>query len=123
VKKPAVVETAAPVPPKKVAATAAAGASKGKPPPTAGPGQLDTFKFRHTPEDADSLAADLIPGSIQTDFADSNWKARLAALEEMTTWVESSAETLDSEVIVRFLAKKGWSEKNFQVRNVPMWCC
>jgi cytoskeleton-associated protein 5 len=116
-KKPAAGEATASTPvsaaPKKVVPAAAA--SKGKAPPPPGPGQLDTFKFKHSPEDADALAADLIPSSIQTGFADSNWKARLAALEEMVTWVEGCVDSLDSEVVVRFLAKKGWSEKNFQV--------
>jgi cytoskeleton-associated protein 5 len=39
----------------------------------------------------------------------------LAALEEMTGWVEGNTEGLDAEVVVRALAKKGWAEKNFQV--------
>ena len=76
---------------------------------------MDAFKYKHTPEDADVLAAELIPGQIATDVADANWKTRLAALEEMTTWVEGAANEIDSEVVIRFLAKKGWSEKNFQV--------
>lgn len=57
----------------------------------------------------------MIPAEFATGLGDSNWKTRLATLEEMTGWVESSAESLDSEVVVRFLGKKGWSEKNFQV--------
>ena len=43
----------------------------------------------------------------------------MAALEEMTTWVEGAVDGLDSEVVIRFLAKKGWNEKNFQVRRLP----
>lgn len=39
----------------------------------------------------------------------------MSALEEMTAWVEEVADSVDSEVVVRFLAKKGWNEKNFQV--------
>lgn len=50
-----------------------------------------------------------------TDLADANWKTRLAALDEMIPWVEGEVETLDAEVLVRALAKKGWGEKNFQV--------
>jgi hypothetical protein len=93
----------------------AASAGKGKPPPSAAPGQLDAFKYKYSSEDADGLVVDLIPSNIQTDFADPNWKIRLAALEEMTTWVEGEVESLESELVVRFLAKKGWSDKNFQV--------
>ena len=51
-----------------------------------------------------------------TDFGDANWKTRLAALEEMFIWLEKEVEALDAEVVVRALAKKGWGEKNFQVR-------
>ena len=118
---------------KKGASAAASGApaastsaSAKKPPPAAAskpakggapaqPGALDTFKYKHTPEDAESLASELIPPNFITDLGDANWKTRLAALEEMTTWVEGIVEELDAEVVVRALGKKGWGEKNFQV--------
>ena len=73
------------------------------------------MKYKHTPEDADALAADLIPSNISADLGNTNWKTRLAAVEEMTTWLEGVVEQVDSEVVVRFIAKKGWNEKNFQV--------
>ena len=73
------------------------------------------MKYKHTPEDADALAADLIPSNISADIGNANWKTRLAAVEEMTTWLEGVVEQVDSEVVVRFIAKKGWNEKNFQV--------
>ena len=98
-------------PPPAAAAAAKAGKAAG---PVA-PGALDTFKYRHNPEDAEVLAADLIPSNIATDLGDANWKLRLAATEEMTSWLEGVAEEVDSEVVVRFIAKKGWNEKNFQV--------
>jgi cytoskeleton-associated protein 5 len=79
---------------------------------------LDTFKFKHTPEDADALAADLMPASILTDLGDANWKTRLAALEEMTSWVESVVLDVDAEIVVRALGKKCWGEKNFQVSAI-----
>ena len=111
--------TSASAPAKKpppAAAVLAAAASKpvkgGAPTP---PGALDTFKYKHTPEDAEALAAELIPPNLITDLGDANWKTRLAALEEMTTWVEDIVEELDAEVVVRALGKKGWGEKNFQV--------
>jgi cytoskeleton-associated protein 5 len=50
------------------------------------------------------------------NLGDANWKTRLAALDEMSTWLESQIQSLDAEVLVRALAKRGWSEKNFQVR-------
>lgn len=83
--------------------------------PSQAAGALDTFKYKHTPEDAEALAAELLPSSIMTDLADANWKTRLAALEELALWVEDKIDTLDAEVVVRALAKKGWGEKNFQV--------
>lgn len=61
------------------------------------------------------MAADLIPSNISADLGNTNWKARLGAVEEMATWLEGVVEQVDSEVVVRFIAKKGWNEKNFQV--------
>ncbi|KAG9105033.1 Microtubule-associated protein, microtubule dynamics during spindle orientation [Ceratobasidium sp. 370] len=78
----------------------------------------DTFKYKFTPEDADALAADLVPAQMQADLGDSAWKVRLAALEEMATWLDEqlNGDGLESEVLIRFLGKKpGWAEKNFQV--------
>jgi cytoskeleton-associated protein 5 len=100
-------------PPLAAAAAAASKAAKGGAP--AQPGALDTFKYKHTPEDAEALASELIPPNFITDLGDANWKTRLVALEEMTTWVEGIVEELDAEVVVRALGKKGWGEKNFQV--------
>lgn len=95
------------------AAAAAAKPAKGGAAP--GPGALDSVKFKHTPEDAEALAAEVIPAKYATELGDANWKTRLAALEDMTGWMEGAAAELDSEVVVRFLAKRGWNEKNFQV--------
>jgi cytoskeleton-associated protein 5 len=102
-----------PPPAAAVAAAAASKPAKGGAP--AQPGALDTFKYKHSPEDAEALASELIPPNFITDLGDANWKTRLAALEEMTTWVEGIVEELDAEVVVRALGKKGWGEKNFQV--------
>jgi len=99
---------------KKSAPAAAAAGKGGKPPPAAPPGALDTFKYKHTPEDAEALIADLIPSNIATDFGDANWKVRLAAMDEMNSWLEGVVGEVDSEIVVRFIAKKGWNEKNFQ---------
>ncbi|THU90725.1 ARM repeat-containing protein [Dendrothele bispora CBS 962.96] len=109
----------------KAAPSAAAPAPKKQPPAAAGkpakpasaatPGTLDTFKYKHTPEDADALAADLIPPSVLTDLTDANWKTRLAALDEMNAWLDGVIAEVDAEVVIRALAKKGWAEKNFQV--------
>ncbi|KAG5643475.1 hypothetical protein DXG03_000863 [Asterophora parasitica] len=110
-KKPVLTSATAAV--KKPVATAPSKSSK--PAPSAGPGALDTFKYKHTPDDAEALATENLPSSIMTDLGDTNWKTRLAALDVLTTWVESEIDTLDAEVLVRTLAKKCWGEKNFQV--------
>lgn len=103
---------------KPLPASAAVTTKSAKPPPPAAPGALDTFKYKYTPEDAEVLAASLIPENIATGFTDANWKTRLAATEEMNTWLEPIIADVDSEVVVRFIAKKGWNEKNFQVRLI-----
>ena len=103
------------LPPAAAVAAAAAASKPAKGSAPAPPGALDAFKYKHTPEDAEALASELIPPTFITDLGDANWKTRLAALEEMTTWVEGVVEELDAEVIVRALGKKGWGEKNFQV--------
>jgi cytoskeleton-associated protein 5 len=88
-------------------------------PAAAASSNLDVFKYKHTPEEAETISMELIPPQIMTDLGDPNWKTRLAALEEMTNWVEGQIETVDAEVIIRALAKKGWAEKNFQVSIRP----
>ncbi|KAK0210718.1 microtubule associated protein [Desarmillaria ectypa] len=108
-------------PPKKTLPPVAA--KSAKPQTSSAPGTLDTFKFKHTPEDAEALAADAIPSSILADLADANWKTRLAALDEMSTWIDGVINDLDAEVLVRALAKKGWSEKNFQVSSKIYGVC
>ncbi|KAK0214271.1 microtubule associated protein [Armillaria nabsnona] len=112
---------AAAPPPKK--APPPTTAKSAKPQAPSAPGALDTFKFKHTPEDAEALAADAIPSSLLTDLADANWKTRLAALDEMSTWLDGVINDLDAEVLVRALAKKGWSEKNFQVSSKIYGVC
>jgi cytoskeleton-associated protein 5 len=104
-------------PAKKTAATTTVPKASSKAGAPSAPGNLDSVKYKHPPEEAESLAAELIPGNILTDLGDANWKTRLAALDELSAWLEGQMETLDAEVLVRSLAKRGWSEKNFQVRR------
>ena len=103
---------------KKLPPTVAANSSKpSKSSASSASAALDSVKFKHPPEDAEALAIELIPSNIVTDLGNSNWKTRLAALEEMTTWLEEIIQEVDSEVVVRFLGKRGWNEKNFQVNG------
>ncbi|KAG8879893.1 Microtubule-associated protein, microtubule dynamics during spindle orientation [Tulasnella sp. 331] len=107
-------------------ATAAAPAAKKLPPSTSGaavaskpggvPSTAEPIKYRYSSEDAEALAVELIPPQMAADLGDANWKIRLAALEEFSTWLEEVVETAECEVLFRFLSKKpGWNEKNFQV--------
>lgn len=116
---PDVIQTKKPAAPAVKKTAPAAGPvskpSKGGAAPAPAPAALDTFKYKHMPEEAEALAGDLMPSNILRDLADANWKTRLAALEEMTEWVEGVVEEVDAEVVVRALARKGWAEKNFQV--------
>jgi cytoskeleton-associated protein 5 len=115
---PAATTSAAPAPKKPAVAAPAKGAIKAAPPPA-----NDTFKYRFTPEDADGRIEELIPANIRTDLGDANWKLRLAALDEMTAWLEGGiVDSVESELVVRFLAKKGWNEKNFQVCPLGIKC-
>ncbi|KAI6150798.1 microtubule associated protein [Pisolithus tinctorius] len=111
-KGPSPASKTAPSASKKPPVSTAATAKAAKP---AAPSALDSFKYKHTPEDAEGLAAELIPAGIMEGLGDTNWKTRLAACEEMTTWLQGVIAEVDAEVIVRAIAKKGWNEKNFQV--------
>ena len=113
-KKPPTTAPPVTAPPSKKSATAAT-VPKVSNKSTIPPGSLDSVKYKHPPEEAESLAAELIPGNILSDLGDANWKTRLAALDELSAWLEGQLETLDAEILVRCLAKRGWSEKNFQV--------
>jgi cytoskeleton-associated protein 5 len=118
-KKPPTAGTSASAtaPPAKKAGAAPSAAPSKPSKGTTQPGVLDTFKYKHTPEDSEALAAELIPSTFLTDLVDANWKTRLAALEEMTAWVENTIEEIDAEVVVRALAKRCWGDKNFQASS------
>ncbi|PWN24656.1 ARM repeat-containing protein, partial [Jaminaea rosea] len=105
-------------------AAAAAPAARAAPPRAAAasasaagaPSVNEPVKFRFTPDDAESRAADLIPSEISGQLANSNWKERLAGIQAFHSWLDREAEALESELIVRALGKKpGWKESNFQV--------
>ena len=109
--RPAVAKKPAPVV-AKPSAPAKAGPTK-----TLAISPTDPVKFKLSPEDAAARAADEIPANFQAQLADPAWKVRLEAAEEMIKWAEEGgAESVDSEVLMRFLGKTpGWGEKNFQV--------
>ena len=69
-------------------------------------------------EDADAQAESVLPPDMFTGLADSAWKVRLAAMDEMQAWLEGGEMArVESELIVRVLSKRpGWKDSNFQVR-------
>ncbi|WFD06209.1 hypothetical protein MVES1_001551 [Malassezia vespertilionis] len=76
----------------------------------------DRVKFKHSPEDAEPLLEHLVPTPLQTQLASTNWKERLDGAQALSTFCTTHAETLDTELYARFLAKRpGWKESNFQV--------
>ena len=98
-------------PPPAVAAAASKASGKGAPPAAS-----ESFKYKFTPEDAESMAADAIPAEYFAELGDGNWKIRMAALDTFREWLEPRLGEIEAEVLFRFLGKKpGWNEKNFQV--------
>ncbi|KAE8268517.1 hypothetical protein A4X09_0g3815 [Tilletia walkeri] len=109
-KKPA----AAPPAVKKTAAAAAMpAASKGG---KSAAGAMEPVKFRFPPEAAEEKAAELIPANLREALASGVWKERLQGAQDFATWLDGEKESVESEIIVRALAKSpGWKESNFQV--------
>ncbi|CAD6922904.1 unnamed protein product, partial [Tilletia controversa] len=103
---------AAPAAIKKPAAAAAAVPKGGKGAAAA----TEPVKYRFPPEAAEERAAELIPASVREELASSVWKERLQGAQNFATWLEAEKESIESEIIVRALAKSpGWKESNFQV--------
>lgn len=75
-----------------------------------------------TEEEVDDMATSLLSASILPQLASSNWKERLAAMEEFTKKVENMEKSnMNAQVFVRVLAKKpGFKEANFQVMNAKI---
>ncbi|WRT68653.1 uncharacterized protein IL334_005632 [Kwoniella shivajii] len=104
--------------PKPAVKPAASGPAKAGSAKSLASSPSEPVKYRYSPEEAASIASDVIPADYHTRLADAAWKVRLEAAEEMVKWVgeEDGAEKVDSEVMMRFLGKTpGWAEKNFQV--------
>jgi cytoskeleton-associated protein 5 len=111
VKKP--LAAAAP-PVKKVASISAPTMSKA--PSSNKSAANEPLKYKMSQEDAEAQAESVLPPSIYGELANSNWKLRLAAMEELQAWLEGDGSTTEAELIVRILSKKpGWKESNFQV--------
>lgn len=113
VKKPA--SSAAP-PPK----TAPPKKSAGMAPSAGGAGgsakAIEEVRYKMSQEEAEAKAPDCLEASFIDGVGNSLWKTRLAALEELLSWIPEHADEIEAEVVVRYLNKKpGPKESNFQV--------
>lgn len=104
-----------------LSAAAAATSAKAKAPATTN--TSEPLKYKFSPEDAQGRWEEGVPADMRSELADGNWKLRLEGAERMTVWLgEGHTSDLDAEVFFRFFAKiPGWSEKNFQVRDIPLF--
>ncbi|XP_038156575.1 cytoskeleton-associated protein 5 isoform X2 [Cyprinodon tularosa] len=120
-------------PPKKPQAAAASKPSagppkKGKPASAAGGKSKktsDSKEFTETElsvEVCEELAAGVLPASCLQQMDSSNWKERLASMEEFQKAVETMDKAaMPCQALVRMLAKKpGFKETNFQVMQLKL---
>ncbi|KNE90352.1 hypothetical protein PSTG_16223 [Puccinia striiformis f. sp. tritici PST-78] len=76
----------------------------------------EEVRYKMSQEDAEAKAPDCLPASFIEGVGNSVWKTRLAALEELLSWIPEQADEIEAEVVVRYLNKKpGPKESNFQV--------
>ncbi|XP_043480677.1 protein mini spindles [Leptopilina heterotoma] len=69
-----------------------------------------------TPEEVDEIASQILSNDVISGLVDSNWKTRLAAVEQLAEIVKAGDPELSAQVIVRTLTKKpGFKDTNFQV--------
>ncbi|XP_060695068.1 cytoskeleton-associated protein 5 [Hemiscyllium ocellatum] len=73
-------------------------------------------------EVCEERAAAVLPASCLQQLDSSNWKERLASMEEFQKGVEvTDRKELPCQALVRMLAKKpGWKETNFQVMQMKL---
>ncbi|CAK9796545.1 Protein mini spindles [Anthophora plagiata] len=83
--------------------------------------KLQTEK-NYSIEEIEEMAVQLLPGDIISGLADSNWKARLAAVEQLSEFVkQADPAEISAQVIVRTLARKpGFKDTNFQVLKLRL---
>ncbi|KAK1119716.1 hypothetical protein K0M31_013134 [Melipona bicolor] len=73
-------------------------------------------------EEIEEMAIQMLPNDILSGLVDSNWKTRLAAVEQLLEFVKQIDPTeIPIQVIVRTLAKKpGFKDTNFQVLKLRL---
>uniref|UniRef100_A0A8D3C028 Cytoskeleton associated protein 5 n=1 Tax=Scophthalmus maximus TaxID=52904 RepID=A0A8D3C028_SCOMX len=104
-------------PPKKGKAAAAGG---GKAKKTSD--NKEVIETELSPEASEELASRVLPASCLQQLDSSNWKERLASMEEFQRAVETMDKVeMPCQALVRMLAKKpGWKETNFQVMQMKL---
>lgn len=78
----------------------------------------EPLRYKVSDEDVLSRAEEFVPAEIMADISNSNWKTRLAAMEALYEFLDTTVAPGDTEaeLIVRFLGKRpGWKDSNFQV--------
>ncbi|XP_016324605.1 cytoskeleton-associated protein 5-like isoform X2 [Sinocyclocheilus anshuiensis] len=116
-------------PPKKAPPAKTAGPpKKGKPAsaPSAkskkAPDTKEIVETELSPEVCEEKAAAVLPASCMQLLDSSNWKERLASMEEFQKAVEQMDKSeMPCQALVKMLAKKpGWKETNFQVMQMKL---
>uniref|UniRef100_A0A8C5MTL3 Cytoskeleton associated protein 5 n=1 Tax=Leptobrachium leishanense TaxID=445787 RepID=A0A8C5MTL3_9ANUR len=117
-------------PPKKPAAAKPGGPVKKAKPPASGAGASkakkaevkETVEQELSPEACEEKAGSVLPASCMQLLDSSNWKERLASMEEFQQAVESmERNAIPCQALVKMLAKKpGFKETNFQVMQMKL---
>lgn len=119
------------VAPKKPAPSKAGGpVKKGKAPASGGAAAKgkkaadvkEVFEQELSPEACEEKAAAVLPATCMQQLDSSNWKERLASMEEFQKAVESMERSdIPCQALVKMLAKKpGFKETNFQVMQMKL---
>ncbi|XP_075044282.1 cytoskeleton-associated protein 5 isoform X2 [Mixophyes fleayi] len=116
-KKPLAAKAGGPA--KKAKASASAGGTaKGK----KGAESKEVIEQELSPEACEEKAAAVLPASCMQQLDSSNWKERLASMEEFQKAVETMEKSdIPCQALVKMLAKKpGFKETNFQVMQMKL---
>jgi cytoskeleton-associated protein 5 len=112
-KKPSTAPPPKAAPPKKNAGSSAAPSGAG-----GSAKATEEVRYKMSQEEAEARAPDCLQASFIEGVGNSLWKTRLAALEELLSWIPEHADEIEAEVVVRYLTKKpGPKESNFQVSH------
>ncbi|KAL8169617.1 UNVERIFIED_CONTAM: Cytoskeleton associated protein 5, partial [Gekko kuhli] len=109
-------------PPKKGKQAAAGGVGSAGTKGKKGAEMKEIFEPELSIEVCEEKASAVLPASCIQQLDSSNWKERLACMEEFQKAVELMDKTeMPCQALVRMLAKKpGWKETNFQVMQIKL---